>query len=50
MIEGGTRLVELMGKMEAGEVTLTETADGGMQINFRAPQRRRRASAGEADT
>jgi DNA-binding GntR family transcriptional regulator len=38
MIEGGARLVELMGKMEAGEVTLVDAPDGGMHLSFRAPQ------------
>jgi DNA-binding GntR family transcriptional regulator len=39
MIEGGARLVALMGKMEAGEVALVDAPDGGMHLSFRAPQR-----------
>ena len=41
MIEGGAGLVELMGKMEAGEVALVEAPGGGMHLSFRAAPKRK---------
>ena len=41
MIEGGTGLVELMGKIESGLAQLVEGPDGELQLNFRGLSKRR---------
>jgi DNA-binding GntR family transcriptional regulator len=43
MIEGGARLVELMAKIDAGEATLVEGADGALQLISRGTSRRKTA-------
>ncbi len=41
IIEGGALLVALMEKIERGEVELLDTPDGGMQLSFRTPAKRK---------
>jgi DNA-binding GntR family transcriptional regulator len=44
MIEGGARLVELMGKIESGEAAVTEGPDGMPRLTFRGAAKRRSAA------
>lgn len=46
ILEGGARLVELMQKIEAGEITVTEGEDGQIRLVFPRAPARRRAVAG----
>jgi DNA-binding GntR family transcriptional regulator len=43
MIEGGARLVELMGKIASGEAVVTERPDGMPRLTFRGAAKRRGA-------
>ncbi|GGC89982.1 GntR family transcriptional regulator [Chelatococcus reniformis] len=45
IVEGGARLVELMEKIEAGSAVVVDAPDGGLQLDFPAPRRRRRGPA-----
>ncbi len=43
MIEGGARLVELMGRIESGEAAVVEGPDGAPQLSFRGATKRKGA-------